>query len=563
VEAVHLLLDRLRAVDLHFELTAANAPAMRQICRRLDGIPLALELAAARARVLTIEDIAARLGDRFRLLSAGSRTALPRHQTLRALIDWSHDQLTDAEQTLFRRLAGFGGGWTLEAAEEVAAFGTIDSWAVVDLLFQLVSKSVVERDEAGEAATGLARYRMLETIRDYARERLLASGEAEAVAGRHRQYFLHLAETAVGKLTGPEQGDWLARLDVEQDNLRRAIDGFTGAPGEIELALRMARALGRYWMTRCRFTEGLAVTSALVAASRGIVPPPARLPVLFWLATFCTYQGELARAAEAGEEFLAGCGDQGDERGMAMGLNQLGANAEAQADLAAAWNRYEASLAIRRRIGDRQGVAQSLNNLGVVAMRMGDPEKAIGLHEESLAIRQERGDRLGIAQSMHNLGSALTWLRQFERAGACFQSSLAIRREVGDPHGIAGTLTNLGAAAVWSGQLKEAREFLAESLPMWQRLGLTYGIAETLEMVGVLLGKGECLFEAAKLLGFSSALRERDGIPHSPFEQEYLRGETDRLRSSLGAESFGRAWDEGQAMSTDEAVERGLAAMAS
>jgi non-specific serine/threonine protein kinase len=561
VEAVRLLLDRLRAVDPRFELTTENAPAVSRICRRLDGIPLALELAAARARVLPVEAIADRLGDRFRLLNAGSRTALPRHQTLRALIDWSYDQLTELEQTLFRRLAAFAGGWTLEAAEEVAAFGALDSWAVVDLLFQLVSKSVVERDEVGEAATGLTRYRMLETIRDYARDRLLAAGEAEAIARRHRQYFSELAATAAPKLIGPQQAHWLARLDAEQDNLRRAIDGFA-APGEIESALKMARALGRYWMTRARYSEGLAVCEGLLWLTKE-TPSEARPGALFWLGIFRSYRGDLSGASQAGEEFLACCRAAGDERGSATALNQLGAIAEQQTDFARARACYEESLSIRRRIDDRAGIAQSLNNLGVVAMRDGEPKQALAYYEESLAIRKERGDQLAIAQSLHNLGVAWSWLHELDRANACYVASLKIAREVGDPHGVAGTLTNLGAVAIWSDQLAEARGFLEEALPLWQRLGIDYGRAETIETAGVLLGKEGRPVDAVKLLAVAENLRTRTGILHSAYEEEQLAGVIDLLRATLGAERFDQIWSEGQSMSTDDASTLALSAVAS
>ena len=561
VEAVRLFLDRLRAVDPRFELTAENAPAVSRICRRLDGIPLALELAAARVRVLPVEAIADRLGDRFRLLNAGSRTALPRHQTLRALIDWSYDQLTELEQTLFRRLAAFAGGWTLEAAEEVAAFGGLDSWAVVDLLFQLVSKSVVERDEVGEAATGLSRYRMLETIRDYARDRLIAAGEAEPIALRHRRYFSGLAEAAAAKLTGPEQAHWLARFDAEQDNMRRALDGFAAAPGEIESALKMSRFLGRYWMTRGRYSEGLAVYEGLVWVA-GESPTEARSGALFWLAIFRTYRGDMKGSAQAGAECLAACRAMGDERGSAMALNHLGAIAEQQADFVTARACYQESLEIRRRIADRAGIAQSLNNLGVVAMRDGQPRQALDYYEESLAIRKERGDQLAIGQSLHNLGVAWSWLRDFERANACYVASLKIAREVGDPHGVAGTLTNLGAVAVWSDQLTEARAFLEEALPLWQRLGLDYGRAETIEMVGVLLGKEGRPVDAVKLLAVAADMRVRSNIPHSTFEHEYLSGVMDRLRATLGGERFDRIWSEGRAMSVDEACTLALAGAA-
>ena len=248
-EAIRLFVDRAAAARPAFRLTPNNATLVADICRRLDGIPLALELAAARVRVLSVETIAARLSDRFRLLTGGDRTALPRQQTLRACIDWSYDLLTEAERSVLRRLAVFAGGWTLEAAEAVGTGGDVQADEVLDVPAQLVEKSLVAMDAEG------TRYQLLETVRQYAQDRLHESGEAEAIRERHRDYFLALAEEAEPKLLGAEQAAWLRRLEAEHDNLRAGLSWSLEDSGS-QAGLRLCGALQRFWITRGHFSEG-------------------------------------------------------------------------------------------------------------------------------------------------------------------------------------------------------------------------------------------------------------------------------------------------------------------
>jgi predicted ATPase len=250
-ESARLFLERVVAVKPSFALTEQNAPSVAQICYRLDGIPLAIELAAARVNVLPVEEIANRLDDCFRLLSAGSRTAMPRHRTLHATMDWSHELLPEEEQILFRRLSVFAGGFTLDAAEAVCAGEDLERDAVLDLLSHLVDKSLVmAREESGEA-----RYRLLETIRQYGREKLSESGEAELFRERHAGYYLALAEEAEPELSGDRQGEWLQRLEAEHDNFRAAL-GFSLEGGDARLGLRLAGVLGGFWYKRGYLREG-------------------------------------------------------------------------------------------------------------------------------------------------------------------------------------------------------------------------------------------------------------------------------------------------------------------
>jgi non-specific serine/threonine protein kinase len=554
VESVRLLLERVRTVDADFRLDPANAPAVAQICRRLDGIPLALELAAARFRALPVDEIARRLDDRFRLLTAGSRGALPRHRTLRALVDWSYSHLTPSEQAMLRRLSVLAGGWTLEAAERVGAGSGIEAWGVLDLMFQLVAKSMVERDERTPTTTGVARYRMLESIREYAHELLVESGEVSEVSRRHREYFLDFARSGAKELQGSRQGEWLARLDADHDNLRRALQALSEDPQEIQSALELAGSLGRFWMVRGYWSEGRRACLALVSRADAREPTLARASALTWAGILTEYQGDLDEAVGLHEESLAIRRARGDERGVAYALNSLGAVAEQRAELAIARDRYEESLAIRRKTGDQAGIAQSLNNLGVIAMREGAYDRAQEYYEESLAIRRESGNRRGIAQSMHNLGTAYSWLGQLDRAAAMFREALPIFRELGDRYSMAGTITNLGAVACWADRLEEARGHFEEALGLWAELNMPQGLVEAVEFSGVLLGKQGRSADGVRLLSRGDAIRTEHGLPMAALEKAYMDRVHVRLRAALGDEAFERAWKEGGAISTEEAV---------
>ena len=390
-EAVQLFIDRALLARPDFQLTAQNAARLVSVCFRLDGIPLAIELAAARVRYLSLEEIDRNLSERFRLLTGGSRTALPRQQTLRSLIDWSYDLLNYPTRLLLRRLSVFAGGWMLEAAERICAGDGMQDCEILDLLTSLTDKSLVVADPSD----GESRFRLLETVRQYAREKLSESADGEATRERHLDYFLSLAEEAEPKLVSAEQAAWLQRLEEEHDNLRAALE-WSLASTASGRGLPLCGALQRFWITHGHLAEGV---------------------------EWCTR----VRAAEAQVPTL--------ER--AKVLNGEGLLLYHQREYPAARARHEESLAIRRQLDDRRGVAISLNNLGMVALDQGDLASARALHEESLALARELGNRNGIARSLGNLGMVACAQRDFVAARTLFEKCLEMLRELGDRGGVA------------------------------------------------------------------------------------------------------------------------------
>jgi non-specific serine/threonine protein kinase len=468
VESIQLFIERARAVQPNFALNAETSSATAEICRRLDGIPLAIELAAARIRALSVVEIAKRLDDRFRLLTAGSRTALPRHQTLRALIDWSHESLTVKEQALLRRLSVFAGGWTLDSAEAVCQDEDLEMWEVLDLLTHLVDKSLVEVDAEGGQRTGMSRYRMLETVRQYSRERLVEKVEEEGVRVRHRDFFLALAEGAEPHLIGSAQSAWFARLEAEYDNLRAAL---TSSKGETELGLRLAGALGHFWKVRGHWSEGRALCAQLESAAGG-QRTALHARVLAGAGNLALSQGDLAGAAALHEKSHEIWQELGNLQGISQSRSALGIVAWAQGDKRRARQLQEESLQIQRQLGDLHGIAAGLNNLGNAV----DDEEARACHEESLKIKRELGDLHGIAASLSNLGVLAKRRGDYTMARALHEESLSIRRELGDPHGISVSLINLGNVVDEQFDFDQAHALLAESLEIKRELGDRHGI---------------------------------------------------------------------------------------
>ena len=478
-EAVRLFIERTLLVKPAFAVTHANAPALAQVCHRLDGIPLALELASARMRSLSVEEINDRLSNRFRLLTGGDRTATPRQQTLRGLVDWSYDLLSGQEKTLLARLSVFAGGWTLAAAEAVCGFDPVEEWEVLDLLTSLADKSLVSAEEEN----GATRYRMLETLRQYAAEKCESADETGPVRSRHRDWFLALAEEAEIQLKGPDQAAWLSRLETEHDNLRAALD-WCATYTEGEAGLRLAGALWRFWQIRGHFTEGrehlaraLGRASSRTAASAKAHSGAGNLAL---------FQGDTAAARSLNEQSLAISRESGDAPGVAYALNYLGYIARSQGDPVSARTQYEESLAISRRFGDKYLTASVLYNLGYVFSFQSDHVSARTLYEESLAIRREIGDKYGIAYSLNNLGMVAYDQGDPVSAGALCEESLAIQRGLGDQRGVAMSLNNLGNIAKVQGDPVRARSFQEESLTIRRKLGDRQGIALTLLNLGSL-----------------------------------------------------------------------------
>jgi non-specific serine/threonine protein kinase len=558
VESIQLLLDRVRAVDAEFVLDAASAPALAQICRRLDGIPLALELAAARFRAFPVAEIARRLDDRFRLLTAGSRTALPRHQTLRALVDWSYSHLAPDEQTLLRRLSVFIGGWTLEGAERVGAGTELDVQDVAECLFHLVGKSMVERDTPA-MDTAATRYHMLESVREFARERLIESAEATEVHHRYHDVMVELAQTAAPELTGRDQTTWFARLDAERANLRWVLESLTGEPGELAAALELAASLGRYWLIRGSWSEGRRAYEPLLRAARapehsGAALVHSRATALTWSGAMAEYQGDPGAARACHLESLELRRALGDRKGVASSLNSLGSVEKYVGDFAKARAFFEESLAERRAIHDIVGMAQSLNNLGVLALRNGSYEEAVRLFEEALRWRRERGDRLGTAMTLHNLGNAYGWLGQLERAESHYREVVEITRELGDRNGMAGALTNLGAVTCWAGRIGDARHALEQALPIWLELRTSSGLGEVLEAFAMVLGREDRHEDAVALVAKSRALRRAHPELLIGPDQQLIERALTEWRASIGDEACERATRRGLAMSDEAAI---------
>ncbi len=523
-EAVRLFSERAAAVLPAFALTDRNALAVAQVCRRLDGIPLAIELAAARVKVLTVEQIAVRLDDCFRVLTAGSRTALPRQQTLRAAIDWSHDLLSEPEQTLFRRLAPFAGGFTLTAAEAVCAGAGVAPDEVLDLLARLVDKSLALVEEQQASTPGVhppeARYRLLETMRQYGQEKLRAAGEAEALGHQHARFFLRLAEEVGPNLNRPDRGAWLARLAVEHDNLRAALAWSLAEPGG-ETTLRLAGALWWFWFHAGYWSEG---------------------------------RGWLARALA-----LVPAGPRTAARAKA--LFGAGVLAWAQGDHAAARAQLEESVAIWRALGERSGLAYALQFLGMELLTGDDLARARALTEESVALLRavdDPADHFGLASALASLGIVALTQEDYASASDLLEESVARFRAAGDTWGLALPLRNLGIVAFRLGDYGRAVQLLSESLAVLRALGEKWFISRSLEtLAGALALQGDH-DRAARLFGVGEALRETVGASVLPF----YRGDYDRgvaaVRAGLDADTLAAAWAAGRAMTLDQAIDEAL-----
>jgi non-specific serine/threonine protein kinase len=524
-EAVRLFVERAAAAVPGFALTEHNATSVARICRRLDGIALALELAAARLRALSVEQLAARLDaalpgvgppdDRFRLLAAGSRVASPRQQTLRAALDWSYALLSEPERMLLRRLAVFGGSWSLEAAEQVCAGDGLASDLVLDLVVQLVSKSLV----LIEALADERRYRLLDMIREYAHERLYAAGEDVAVRHRHLEWMADLADQAPTFLRGPEEMVWLVRFERELDSIRTALSWGQGQPAEAATALGLAARTWSFWYRTGRITEGRAWLERGLASSERSAP--AAVLAIFGAAALTHVQGDTERAQVLAVEGLALSRERGDAQGIGLFLFAEARLAQGHGgDRARAVALTQQSLQVFREAGDRIGIAIALGGLGLLAQERGDFAEAAAQFEEVLTLYRELGDTYGIGWSLHYLGWAWHALGVQERALSLLQDSLRLRREIDDSEGIAGCLEGLAAVAAARGQAGRTARLL--------------GAADALR------------------LAIGTPLPATEGAPH------------DRARAvaadRLGAEVFATTWAEAQTWTLEQVTAYALEA---
>ena len=505
-ESVQLFQTRAAAARPGFLVTRENAYAVARICKRLDGIPLAIELAAARVRVLSVEEIEMRLDDCFRLL-VGSRTALPRQQTLRSLIDWSYELLTEKERTLLRRLSVFAGSWTLQSAELICSGGQIEAWEVLDLLTCLIDKSFV----VVETKNGHERYRFLETIQKFSQERLSESEETDAFEQKHASYFLDLAANSYGKMWGSQQVDWLLRLDEEYDNLRAALTVLSRATSNEEMLLQMAGSLWRYWEIRGYITEGRAWLETALAKN-----PKAehylRANGLGGAGHLARQQGDYLQAKTLHEQSLSLFRKIGFKLSAARQLNALGEIAQHLGDYAHAEELHEESLALRIEIGDKEGIAVSMRELGGIARDRCQFKTALELLKESLVLERELGDKLLMSLSLNDLGVVANHLCEYKQAENYFEEAIRLQRELNDRLGISNSLLYLGNTAKDQGVFKEAESLYQQSLALKKELGDKRGISRTIAALAeVAFWQGKYPL-AIDLAGQSLALSRELGV---------------------------------------------------
>ncbi|MEP7027480.1 MAG: protein kinase [Candidatus Eisenbacteria bacterium] len=508
-EAARLFIERARQVRPDFAVSDVEAPIVAELCHRLDGIPLAIELAAARLRVLSVAEIRARLDDRFRLLTGGSRTALPRQQTLRATIQWSYDQLVPEEQRFLRALAAFTGGWTLESATAVCDEHG-DEFETLDHLTRLVDKSlaVVERGEV------TSRYRFLETVRQYALEELNASDEGPAARNRHLTTFERLATEAERGLLGHEQAQWLRRLELEHGNLLAALEWCGKAENGVERGLGFAAAVSRFWTTLGYYELGWSMLKAALDRDVARAPTAARGKALVRAGGLALYRGDYATARPLIEE----------------------------------------SLAIHRAQGDTKGEARALSGLSTVATYAGDFPAARAYSEESHALYQRLGDRRGEAGALHNLGYIALRESDLARARTVFEETLVLHRGVGDREHTALTLSDLALVSLRLGESARARESLLEALGLIAELGAKREGAYALETAAEFaLGSGDPT-RAARLGAAAEALREAMGSPLVPSEELERQGFLARIEEAIGPEALAAERAYGRALRFPDAV---------
>jgi predicted ATPase/DNA-binding SARP family transcriptional activator/Tfp pilus assembly protein PilF len=521
--AVQLFAARATDVKPDFELTNDNAPAVAEICVRLDGLPLAIELAATRVRLFSPQVLLARLSKRLKVLTGGARDLPVRHQTMRRAIAWSYDLLEEEEKLLFRRLAVFQGWRTIEAVEAVCSYeGKPDNESNTEAQLELdipngvqslLDKSLLQRRGGSD---GRPRLWMLETLHEYAQEKLEESGEFQGLKWEHAQYFMRLAEEAEPELTGKQQTEWLVRLEYEHDNIRAALRWVmeNGTTEAIEIGLRMVGALWRFWNVRGHFTEGREQIMAVLARASALSQPAMRVhkaKALNGAGVLAWTLGDYDAAHTLHEESLALRRELGDKLGIAYTLTNLGIVAWSQGDYAAARGLYEESLALKRELGDKLGISYSLNNLGTVTREQGDYATARTLYEESLALRRELGDKLGIAYTLTNLGTVAYSQGDYSYALTLHEESLTLKRELGHKLGIAYTLNNLGNVAKEQRNLAAARSLYEESLSLQRELGDKLGIAYSLNNLGILAYLQGDYAEALVLYEESLALRRELG----------------------------------------------------
>jgi predicted ATPase/transcriptional regulator with XRE-family HTH domain len=545
--AVRLFVERAQAARSGFALSPEIVSAVAAICARLDGLPLALELAAPWVKLLPPPALLDRLHHGLPLLTGGGRDLPDRQQTLRATIDWSYGLLEEPERALFRRLSVFAGGCTLEAAEAVTGAAAPAEIDILATLGSLVDQSLVQMTEV----EGEGRLSLLETIREFAAEQLAEQEEEAAIRAAHAAYFLALAEDAARQAEGPRQIAVFQRLETEHDNLRAALS-WARKQSETELGLRLAGALGRFWEVRSHVSEGRTWLAAALAA--GTAPAQLRAAALDAAGRLAYYQGDVGQAEKLDQEALALWRALEDRAGIAASLNSLGTLANRQGDIGRAVALHEEALALWRELGDRHGIALSVINLGGLAYWQGDFGRSRALHEEALALRRELGDQRGIALALINLGALLCWQGDLDRAVTVLEEALPLARELEDPALCAMSEICLGHSASRGGDLSAAASHYQEALRLGRDTGDRYLLPYALEGWGWATRDQDEGERAAQLYGAAAALRAVTQVVVAPYEAADREQKIAALRQSLGATAFECEWATGERMLPEEAV---------
>jgi predicted ATPase/DNA-binding CsgD family transcriptional regulator len=596
-DAIRLFGRRAQLRRENFDVTSGNAVLVAQVCHQLDGIPLAIELAAARISVLSVDELLERLGERFRLLISAEQATVRRHQTLQATLDWSYDLLSPAEQILSRGLSVFAGGCTLEAVEAICGI-EIDEYQTITLLAQLVGKSLVIREERA----GRSRYRMLETIRQHGNEKLRIAGELTDLQYRHAEWYREFAESIEPELTSGPQAKHLEMLEQEHDNIRAALRLYVEMDNAA-MGLRLAGAVWRFWYLRGYMSEGREQLSRMLSIGQSRVSSSnlagnlaydlSRAKVLHGMGVLTMAQNDYSTAISMLNKSLAIRRELSDKEGTARSLMTLGVLAYLQADYLAARTHYEECLMLFREIKDLWGISSALSNLSVIAMDFGGYDEAYALTQESLGLKRQLGDQIGIALSLMNLGfiaqkqgkdttarplitESLSMLRvlgnkralsgglhvlgilaqrqgDYETAHKLYQESLALYKETGEKAGIASLLNNQALLANELGDSASAIALCHQSLELVWELEDREGIIECFENLALITGPLGNPELGARLLSASEALREIGVRPRTPVGQSDYEHKVASVRTLLDKESFERVWAEGRTLSLDEA----------
>ncbi|HLK57180.1 MAG TPA: tetratricopeptide repeat protein, partial [Chthonomonadaceae bacterium] len=565
--AVRLFVARASTALPGFRLTWQNLPAIALLCRQLEGIPLALEMAAVRVKVMSVEQISARLKDRFRLLTTGSRPDLPHHQTLRSLIDWSHDLLSLPERVLLRRLSVFAGGWTLEAAEAVCANakrpGEADAEAsedhdasclppedVMDLLGMLVEKSLVQSEEE---ANGERWFRMLETLREYAQERMDAADETGQIKRRHRDYFMQVAGEAHAQMQTPEQRFWLEILDREYENLCAALNFCRLDTDSGEAGLYLASRLGDYWWIRGYMREGRTFLDAALEHPGGRNATAVRAQAMGITGVLASYQADYVSAERSLQASVALQRSLGDKRQVAIVLGNLGSVYRDMGRYDESIACLEESLALCRETNLIPNAAITLTNLGGTIFQKGDYALARQRYEEGVALRRQLGNPRGVAIAQCGLGQVLMHIGELEEALNCFKEAETVFREMNDRGNLAITLHSIACLLMERKEFRAASEQVAEALEVCGESEDLLNVVLLRELAQIYLDLEDAQ-RATQFLGAAQAYADRYGMNLRPSEQEKAETLRRELRERLGESAFLSAWREGSGMSLETAM---------